>query len=79
MSDRIAEREHIARELHDTSLQGVQAPILRFHLIADDLPMRQAARRGIEQALDAADDMLAETRDRVSDVRATGLASDFEV
>ena len=65
-----AERERIARELHDTLLQGTQAMILHFHnasmAIAEDDPARAAMLR----ALDDADRMLGEGRDHVHDLRA---------
>jgi len=70
MAERMRERERIARELHDTLLQSVQALILRLHLVAEELPKRGAPRRAIEDALDRAEEMLAEGRDRVRDLRA---------
>ena len=70
MAERMRERERIARELHDTLLQSVQALILRLHLVAEELPKRGAPRRTIEDALDRAEAVLAEGRDRVRDLRA---------
>lgn len=70
MAERMRERERIARELHDTLLQSVQALILRLHLVAEELPKRGAPRRAIEDALDRAEAVLAEGRDRVRDLRA---------
>lgn len=78
MNERIAERERIARELHDTLLQGVQGLILRFQLIVDDLPRGQPQRAPLEQALDAADEMLGQARGRVLDLRAADRAEDLE-
>jgi signal transduction histidine kinase/ligand-binding sensor domain-containing protein len=78
MNDRIAERERIARELHDTLLQGVQGLILRIQLIVEDLPRGQPQRIPLEQALDAADEVLGEARDRVLDLRATERTEDLE-
>ncbi|WP_404334797.1 two-component regulator propeller domain-containing protein [Sphingomonas sp. MMS12-HWE2-04] len=72
MAARIAERERIARELHDTLLQGVQALVLRFQLVADDIAPDQPARRALEEALDRADQVLVEGRDRVRNLRASG-------
>jgi len=69
MAERLDERERIARELHDTLLQSVQALTLRFQLALDDLPSEEPARQGLEQAIDRADQVIAEGRDRVRDLR----------
>jgi len=66
---RLAERERIARELHDTLLQGVQGLIWRFQAAADRIPPDQTARRLLEESLDRADALLKESRDRVKDLR----------
>ena len=65
-----AERERIARELHDTLLQGTQAVILHFHNASMALPPDEPARHGMLRALDEADRMLAEGRDHVHELRA---------
>lgn len=78
MAERLAERERIARELHDTLIQGVQGLILRFQLIANDLPDGQAQQEPLEQALDTADAVLGEARDRVLDLRATDRSETLE-
>ncbi len=70
LEERHAERERIARELHDTLLQGIQGLMLRFHVAASHLP-EGAAREGLRQALDAADGVLVEGRERVSELRAS--------
>ena len=70
LEERHAERERIARELHDTLLQGIQGLMLRFHAAASHLP-EGTAREGLRQALDAADGVLVEGRDRVSELRAS--------
>lgn len=64
-----AERERIARELHDTLLQGTQAVILHFHNASMALPAGEPARDGMLRALDVADRMLAEGRDHVQELR----------
>lgn len=69
MTERMEERERIARELHDTLLQSVQALTLRFQLVVDDLPKGAPARATLEEALDQADMVIAEGRDRVRDLR----------
>src|SRR4030095_13358068 len=67
---RLAERERIARDLHDTLLQGVQGLIWRFQAAADRIPADQPARHLLEQSLDRADKLLEESRDKVKDLRA---------
>jgi signal transduction histidine kinase len=66
---RLAERERIARELHDTLLQTFQGLVLRFQAVAERLPSDQPVRPLLEQALDRADAALAEGRDRVRELR----------
>jgi ligand-binding sensor domain-containing protein/signal transduction histidine kinase len=66
---RLSERERIARELHDTLLQGVQGLIWRFQAAADRIPREEPARQMMEQSLERADKLLGESRDRVKDLR----------
>ena len=67
-----AERERIARELHDTLLQGLQGLMLRFQAAADTLPVEHAARTRLERALDRADEVMNEGRERVQALRLPG-------
>lgn len=65
---RQAERERIARELHDTLLQGFQGVILRLQAVL--LQSREPdVRVAMEEALERADAVLIEGRDRVRQVR----------
>ncbi|HEY8149701.1 MAG TPA: two-component regulator propeller domain-containing protein [Vicinamibacteria bacterium] len=73
MEARLEERERIARDLHDTLLQGVQTLILKFAAVAKTISAEDPARRAIEETLDRADEILAEGRDRVRSLR-TGTA-----
>jgi signal transduction histidine kinase/ligand-binding sensor domain-containing protein len=66
---RLAERERIARELHDTLLQSTQGLILRFQAVANGIPRSDPARETLEKALERADEVMAEGRDRVMDLR----------
>lgn len=66
---RLAERQRIARELHDTLLQGVQGLIMRFQAVANRLPEEDPARAAMDRALDRAEQMLMEGRDRLHDLR----------
>ncbi|KAB7648558.1 sensor histidine kinase [Polymorphobacter fuscus] len=78
LEDRAAVREHIAQELHDTLLQGVQGLMLRFQSVLAHLPAGHAARVQLESTLERADDVLQEGRDRVrflrENVRPVALA-----
>ncbi|AKC85805.1 sensor histidine kinase [Pseudoxanthomonas suwonensis] len=79
LQERHAERERIARELHDTLLQSIQGLILRFQAVSVTLPPLDPARSAMEQALQRADEVLVEGRDRVLDLRATAPdAGDLE-
>jgi signal transduction histidine kinase/ligand-binding sensor domain-containing protein len=69
LEERLAERERIARDLHDTLLQSVQGLVLRFRAAVSRLP-QEPARSAMEQALDRADGVLAEGRDAVKQLRS---------
>ena len=77
LETQVAERERIARELHDTLLQGVQGLVLRFQSIADRLPDSQPEKPMLESALDRAESVLIEGRDRVRELRTTDEAGDL--
>jgi ligand-binding sensor domain-containing protein len=70
MEATIAERERIARDLHDTLLQSIQGLILKIHAISKRMPSADPNRQDIERTLDHADQVLAEGRDRVRSLRA---------
>jgi signal transduction histidine kinase len=74
---RIAERERIARELHDTLLQGFQGLVLRFQAVAERIPAEQPVRPLLDQALERADAALIEGRDRVRQLREVERAGDL--
>lgn len=76
---RMEERERIARDLHDTLLQTVQASLLQMQTATYRLPSDSQARHDIERSLDLAQSALEEGRDKVHDLRAapgTDLADD---
>ncbi|MFS2005156.1 triple tyrosine motif-containing protein [Duganella sp. CT11-25] len=66
---RLLERERIARTLHDTFLQSVQALIMRFDLIRNTLPAGDPAQQRIDAALDMAQMVVDEGREQVLDLR----------
>ena len=69
LSERVAERERVARELHDTLLQGFQGLLIRFHLATQSIPTGEPAVAEMEDALDSADSLLVESRERIRDLR----------
>jgi ligand-binding sensor domain-containing protein/signal transduction histidine kinase len=75
MEERLAERERIARDLHDTLLQSVQGLILKFHAVATQMRRDEPAYDALEKTLDQADRVLAEGRDRIRHLRGTTEAS----
>jgi signal transduction histidine kinase/ligand-binding sensor domain-containing protein len=70
MTERLRERDRIARELHDTLLQGFQGLVLQFQMAANATPSGERSRAMMEQTLQRADLVLAEGRDRVMDLRS---------
>ncbi len=74
---RMLERERIARELHDTLLQGFQGLMLRFQSVADLISPDQPARAMIEDAMTRGDQVLAEGRDRVRDLRGAEISDEL--
>ena len=77
LETRLGERERIARDLHDTLLQGVQGLILKVHAGLIQIPTEVPGRKTIEKALDYGDQVVAEGRDRVRDLRSTAGLSDL--
>jgi signal transduction histidine kinase/ligand-binding sensor domain-containing protein len=71
LEERMIERERIARELHDTFLQSVQGLVLQFQSAMEKIPPTEVARAAMERALERADDVLAEGRERVADLRSS--------
>jgi signal transduction histidine kinase/ligand-binding sensor domain-containing protein len=69
MGDRLMERDRIARELHDTLLQGVNVLMLRFQTVVDSIPAGEPLRDITEKTLSYADQLLLEGRQRVRDLR----------
>jgi len=74
MEERLGERERIARTLHDTFLQSLQGLILRLQVLAQRLEPGSEARVQLDRALDLADQVVAEGRDQVMDLRVAGDA-----
>jgi signal transduction histidine kinase len=75
LGERLAERERIARELHDTLLQGFQGLTLHFHAVMNHFSNPELARTMMKKALSSADQVLLEGRQRVRDLRAEGATA----
>lgn len=71
LEERMKERERIARDLHDTLLQGFQGILLRIDSVTQLIPSTDPAREMLERALLRADQVIVEGRDRVKDLRET--------
>jgi len=73
LEERVAERTRIARDLHDSLLQGFQGLLFQLHAARTLLPARPAeARQLLETVLDRADAAIAESRAAVQDLRSAG-------
>jgi len=73
--ERADERIRIARELHDTLLQGVQGLLLSFHAAASKVPADHESKKALERALVTADRIILEGRDRVNRLRSERLTN----
>jgi ligand-binding sensor domain-containing protein/signal transduction histidine kinase len=70
LEERVSERTRIARELHDSLLQGFQGLMFRLQAVRDLLPLRSSeAIEALDVALERGDKAIAEGRDTVSDLR----------
>lgn len=66
---RAEERERIARDLHDTLLQSIQGLLLTLQAISRQ-PMEEDTRRALVRAVAIARRAVADSRDKVSTLRA---------
>ena len=70
MEARLAERERIARELHDTLLQSFQGLVLSLQAGVNLLPTRpEAAREKLQSAIDQAEQSITEGREAIQGLR----------
>jgi signal transduction histidine kinase/ligand-binding sensor domain-containing protein len=76
MDDRLNERTRIARELHDSLLQGFQGLMFRLQAVKQLLPERpDDAATFLESAMQVGDQAIGEGRDAVQDLRSS--SSDY--
>jgi len=69
-AERLFERERIARELHDTLLQGQLAVMMQFECALDALAEGDPTRNHLLRTLRMAQHVMQEGRERVRDLRA---------
>lgn len=74
----LAERERIARVLHDSFLQSVETVVLRVDVVAHRLPPGSRERQEIQQVLDMAQLVMCEGRDQIRELRAEMMAADID-
>jgi signal transduction histidine kinase len=81
LDERVNERTRIARELHDTLLQGFQGLLLWFQTASNLLPESPAAaKERLDSAIGHAAKAIAEGRDAVQGLRASSVeGSDLAV
>jgi signal transduction histidine kinase/ligand-binding sensor domain-containing protein len=74
MEDRLNERTRIARELHDSLLQGFQGLMFRLQAVRQLLPERPSdAATSLDSAMQVGDHAIGEGRDAVQDLRSTSF------
>ncbi|NYE62939.1 signal transduction histidine kinase/ligand-binding sensor domain-containing protein [Duganella sp. 1224] len=73
LAARLLERERIARALHDSLLQSVQALVLRFSAVSQRLPADSAARAQLDALLAEADGVIVEGRNAVMGLRLASV------
>jgi signal transduction histidine kinase/ligand-binding sensor domain-containing protein len=74
MEVRLSERTRIARELHDSMLQGFQGLMFHLQAVRELLPKRPvAAASSLDAALHMGDEAIFEGRDAVQNLRSSAL------
>lgn len=74
LEERVSERTRIARDLHDTLLQSVQALLLRLTAVSDLLAAGDPKQR-LDRAIDQTAQAIAEGRDAVQGLRSSTTVS----
>lgn len=78
-AERANERERIAREIHDTFLQGMQGLVMRFQSIVGRMQPSDPNRQSLEQSLDSADVLIAEGKMRVHNMHLDDEPEDLAI
>jgi len=71
---RLQERERIARDLHETLMQGTQSVVRGFQVIANELAPNDPVRQRMESSLGHADSVMADSREKLLSLRTVGPA-----
>jgi signal transduction histidine kinase/ligand-binding sensor domain-containing protein len=71
LHERLTERTRIARTLHDTLLQSMQALLMSFDAHSRHLKEGTQERMRLDQTLNLAEQLLVEGRDQIMDLRAS--------
>ncbi|CAN7532152.1 triple tyrosine motif-containing protein [Pseudoduganella sp. LjRoot289] len=79
LQERLAERTRIARTMHDTLLQSVQALLMSFDVHSRNLKEGTPERTRLDQTLNLAEQLLVEGRDQIMDLRASGSPEALEL
>ncbi|WP_158628871.1 sensor histidine kinase [Dyella choica] len=69
MEERLAERERIARDLHDTLLQGMQGMLLQVEMLSNSRELSDAQRQRVTRIEEKMRGVLIEGRDAISSLR----------
>ena len=70
--ERFAERTRIARELHDTLLQGFLSASMQLHVAVDRLPEDSPARPALGRVIDLMGRVIEEGRNALRGLRSSG-------
>lgn len=76
-AERANERERIARDIHDTLLQGMQGLVMRIQAIASRMQVPDPNRKELEQSLDRADALITEGKLRVHNLHLEDSPADL--
>jgi signal transduction histidine kinase len=72
LEERVSERTRIARELHDSMLQGFQGLMFRLQAVRQLLPERAGdAAKFLDSAMQMGDQAIGEGRDAVQNLRSS--------
>lgn len=77
LEEKLAERERIARELHDTLLQRFQGSLIQMQAAHNLFPRRpEQAVQTLDEAITMAEGAIAESRDAIQDLRSPQVSQD---